>query len=104
MVLLILDGFAGHRTEMIKEAFIQCGAFEIVFLVHSPNQIHPLDLGIFVIHKMESHRIYTRVGLNPQTRKLLKIFCWSMNAITPWNILIAFENGVRLEVPHFIDS
>jgi hypothetical protein len=93
MVLLILDRFAGHRTEMSEEAFIQCGAFETVLLVRSSDQIQPLDLGIFVIHKMELHRNYTRVRLNSQTRKLLKRLCGSTKAIIRQKITIEFGNG-----------
>jgi hypothetical protein len=44
MVFLILDGFTEHKTEMIEEACIQCGVFEIVLPPHSSNRIQPLDL------------------------------------------------------------
>jgi hypothetical protein len=75
MVFLILDGFAGHKTEMVEETLMESGAFEIVLPPHSSDQIQPLDLGMFTIQKMESHPISAHVNPNCQTRKLLKMFC-----------------------------
>jgi hypothetical protein len=93
MAFLILDGFTGHKAEMIEEAFTQYGVFEIVLLAHSSDRTHPLDLGISAIYKMESHRIHAHVDLSAQAGKLLKMF-WEWRKVTTLlNIITAFQNG-----------
>jgi hypothetical protein len=56
-VFLILDGFSGHSTEGIEEAFLQYGVVVILLSPHSSDQTQPLDLGTFAIQKMESYGV-----------------------------------------------
>jgi hypothetical protein len=71
-VLLILDGFSGHLTS---------------------DQVQPLDLGIFAIHKMESRRVRPHLNLNDQTSKLIKMIPGFQKAATGTNIIGAFRKA-----------
>jgi hypothetical protein len=48
---LIPDGFSGHSTEAVEEAFLQYGVVLIVLPPHSSDQTQPLDLDIFATRK-----------------------------------------------------
>jgi hypothetical protein len=92
-IFLILDGFAGHLSDTIEE---QCLFYGVVLLVIPPqtsDQLQPLDLGLFALHKMECHRVHPHTDLSAQTVKILKILCGFQKAATPLNVIKAFRRA-----------
>jgi hypothetical protein len=92
-VFLILNVFSGHSTEAIEEAFLQYGVVVIVLPPHSSDQTQPLDLSMFAIQKMDSHRVYAHLDLNSQTRKLVRTLYGWQRVTTQVNIISAFWEG-----------
>jgi hypothetical protein len=60
---------------------------------HTSNQVQPLDLGLFAVHKLECHRVHSHIDLNAQLVKILKILCGFQKASTPLNIIKAFRRA-----------
>jgi hypothetical protein len=88
-----LDGFTGHTTETIDEAFLYYGICAIVIPPHSSDQVQPLDLRMFAIMKSESTRVYAHIDFNPQTKKLVKMVSGRQKAATSVNIIKAFRRA-----------
>jgi hypothetical protein len=90
-IFLILDGFASHLSDAMEE---QCLFYRVMLIIippHTSDQVQPLDLGFFALHKLECHRVHPHIDLNTQTAKILKILCGFQKASTPMNILKAFR-------------
>jgi hypothetical protein len=93
LIFLILDGFAGHDSEPVQEAFLYYGIHPLVIPPHSSDQVQALDLGMFAIMKAESARIYAHIDFNAQTKKLVKMVSGWQKATTTVNIIKAFRRA-----------
>jgi transposase len=92
-VFLVLDGFSGHIPDTIEEQCLFYGVVLVVVPPHTSDQVQPLDLGFFALHKLESHRVRPHTDLSAQTVKILKILCGLQKASTPLNIIKAFRRA-----------
>jgi hypothetical protein len=73
MVFLILDGVSGHISEVIEEACVYYGVRMLKSPPHTSDQVQPLNVGLFGLHKSESRRVQTHLDLNTQTVKLIRM-------------------------------
>jgi hypothetical protein len=92
-VFHILDGFSGHLTDAVEENCLFYGIELLAIYAHTSDQVQPLDLGIFAVHKMESRRVHPHLTMNDQTSKLIIMFCGFQRAVTGTNIIGAFRKG-----------
>jgi hypothetical protein len=90
---LIRDGFAGHLSDAVEEQCLCYGVALIVIPPHTSDQVQPLDLGLFTLHKLESHHIQAHTNLSTQTAKILQILCGFQKASTPLNVMKAFRRA-----------
>jgi hypothetical protein len=93
MVFLIHDGFSAHMSEAIEEACIYYGVQMLKIPAHPSDQVQPLDVGLFALHRSESRRMQTHLDLNLQTVKLIRVLCGFQKAATPVNIIGAFRKA-----------
>jgi hypothetical protein len=92
-VFLIMNDFSGHLTDAVEENCLFYGIELLAIPVHTSDQVQPLDLGIFAVHKMESRCVHPHMTMNDQTSKLIKMFCGFQKAVTGTNIIGAFRMG-----------
>jgi hypothetical protein len=92
-VFRILDGFSRHLTHRVEERCLFDGIELLIVPAHTSDQVQPLDLGSFAIHKMESRRVRLHLNLNDQTSKLIKMICGFQKAATGTNIICAFRKA-----------
>jgi hypothetical protein len=93
LIFLILDGFSGHVTESIEEGCVHFGIRMLKIPAHTSDQLQPLDVGLFALHKLESHRVMPHLDLNAQTVKLIRMLCGFQKAATPVNVIGAFRRA-----------
>jgi hypothetical protein len=92
-VFLILDGFRGHLTDGVEERCLFYGIELLTIPAQTSDQVQPLDLGIFAVHKMESRRVRPHLGLNGQTSKLIKMISGFQKAATGANVIGALRRA-----------
>jgi hypothetical protein len=92
-IFLIPDGFAGHLSYVVEDQCLFQGVMLIVVRPNSSDQVQPLDLALFAVHKLECHRVHPLINLNTQTVNILKIPCGFQNATTPLNIIKGFRRA-----------
>jgi hypothetical protein len=82
LIFLILDGFSEQTNNSMEDGFSHLGTFPIVIPLHSSDQVQPLDLGMFAVHKLESRRVKPHGKLTTQTCKIIKILAGWEKALT----------------------
>jgi hypothetical protein len=91
MVFLSLDGFSGHVTDAIEEACVYYEIQMIAIPPHTSSQAQPLDLGLFALHKSESHRVQSLLDFSTQMTKLIRWVYGFRKAATPVSVIAAFR-------------
>jgi hypothetical protein len=91
IILLILYGFTGHKTDAIEDAFLHNGIHPIVFPVHGSHRTQPLDLGIFRIQKSEIQTVRPDLDCSAQTRRTIKLFSGWQKAAKSYDIITVFR-------------
>jgi hypothetical protein len=90
MVFLILDGFSSHITDARSEACVYHGIRILKIPAHTSDQVQPLDIGWFGLHKPEFRHVQMHLDLSAQSAKLIRMFCGFQKAIMTVNIFAAF--------------
>jgi hypothetical protein len=96
--VVLLDGCSARVGDLIEGECLWHGIEYIFLPPHSSGQVQPMDLGIFAVQEMEAARSPPHVGLNPQSRKIIKMVDGYFRATCPDNVIGAFRRAVNARI------
>jgi hypothetical protein len=90
---LILDGFAGHKSETFAARCQHFGICLMTLPAHSSDQTQPLDLGTFGLVKKAFNRLKAMPELSVQRANIVRIFWAIRRGTDPINVVGSFERA-----------
>jgi hypothetical protein len=91
--LVIFDGCSAHSGDWVEEEALWHGIEYVTLPPHSSDQVQPMVLGIFAVQETEVARCRPHPGLNPQSRKIIKMVDGYYRATCPDNVIGAFRRA-----------